>query len=212
MHLGGIMTLGDLYFLLTVLIIFSSLIGIVVCLFQRTITRALVIGSFFLAWIFIYGIALVSVSLSATHPILPAGKEHCFDEMCFSVTQSRTVETLNGQQSHQGTFIIASIQLRNAARRTPQKPSSANVYLVDGTGHKWDISSVGQQAIGDKTKWDTQLLPGQSVTHQFVFDVPAPIHELYAVVTEGAGFPTVMIVGDENSWLHPQTRLSLYPD
>jgi hypothetical protein len=203
------MTLGDAYFLLTVLVLLGGIITTLIFTLRRLFRGVLIAGGITGAWIIIYIIVLISISLAASPPILNLKQEHCFDEMCFSVLGSNLSKSLNGISSQHATFLTVEVQLRNAAKRSPQKPSNAIVYLVDESGHEWDISNIGQKAIGDNGNWDNKLEPGQTEIHRFVFDLDPSGSSTYLVITEGPGFPTSVIVGDENSWFHPKTRFRL---
>jgi len=204
-------TVGTLLFLGTILGVLGCLVYMIYTLVTHRVRRTLVCLLGLGVWLGIYTLIMIAVSLATPQTVLVKGQEHCFDEMCFSVTDvmtMRTVGTGTQRQAAQGIYYIVTVQLRNAARQTPQKPDHPTLYLVDRAGHQYDSFSGGQTIIGQSPQWDRRLQPGEVQARAVVFDVPLEVQQPHLVVAEGS-WPTPLIIGDENSLFHPKTEFSL---
>ncbi len=190
--------MSTLIFLLTVLALFSTLIALPIVLFQRRLDLARIIGGGMLAWLIIYTALLFGFAWFSPQTILNQGQEECFDDMCFSVTQARFAAAT------QGSELIVTLQLRNAALRTAEKPDHPAAYLVDQQGKTYQPSSTGQQPV-----WDQQLLSGETQQRTLIFPISAMSSSPFLVVTEGS-FPTPLIIGDNNSPFHRKTEFRLF--
>lgn len=203
---------GDLIFLATGLMIVVSVVVLAIALATRHwqfVRRVSLVG---VTWLLIYAVALLVVSWVTPQQTLAMGQEHCFDDMCFSVTQARIANSVTSQDgaSHvaQGAYYIVTVQLRNKARRQPQKPDSPGAYLVDSSGHTYQLARDGRQAIGQEARWDERLQPDERQTRELVFDAPTNAGPFSLVVTEG-GWPSALVIGDENSPFHQKTAMRL---
>jgi Domain of unknown function (DUF4352) len=204
---------GTLLFLLTILGTLAAIILMVVALAKRNsrlASRLILVG---FAWLGVYVLLTVLVSWLTPQAVLSRTQERCFDEMCFSVTQvsmAHTVGAGSQQQTAQGVFELVTVQLRNSSQRTPQKPDSPAFLLADQHGAHYDLSNAAQQVLGQQPAWNQKLQPGERQTRELAFAVPTNAGPLFLVVAEG-GWPSYFIIGDENSFLHSKTEISLAP-
>src|SRR5579862_6132201 len=81
------MTIGELLFLVS---IFGVLVLVTISIIalvrrNRRLARNLSVG--ILLWVCLYTTVLMGASLLTPQRVLALRQEHCFDEMCFSVTQ-----------------------------------------------------------------------------------------------------------------------------
>lgn len=197
--------------------IVASALALVIRRFQV----AWMIGRVMLVWVGLYAAALLFVSFTSSPVILDLGQEHCFDEMCFSVKGVTTTQTL-GTTPHQitahGLYYVLAVQLHNAAKRVPQRPDSAMMWITDQQGHVYTgwvnaQETPGQPMGGPITIpqiWYRRLEPGESMTHSVAFDLPVNVVQPRLVIKEGSG-PTPLIIGDENSFFHAKTAFRLTP-
>jgi hypothetical protein len=204
---------GTLTFIITVLFLVVSLAFLIVSLVRGQTTRARMLGVFIITWLAIYTGLLLAVSLASRSPTLETGQEHCFDEMCFSVqevTQSDSLESGHAK----GVFYIIHLRLHNAARRAAQKPSNPQIWVADAQGHDYpqmisaEQGHAGQQ-VSAAELWVGRLNPGETADRLVAFDLPANISLPVLMISEGSGFPTNVIIGDENSYLHSRTTFRL---
>lgn len=207
----SIMTLGELLFLISIFGIFVLAIVFFIALLRRNQRQARNSLLGILGWLAAYAAVLLGASLLTPQTVLALHQEHCFDEMCFSVTQVATAKTIGNaprQRITNGIFYIVTVQLRNAALRAPEKPDSPSFVLVDTQGHSYDPSQEAQQAVGQQPSWDSQLQPGEIQPREVVFDVPALLQQPGLLISEG-GWPTRLMIGDENSPFHQKTVVLL---
>ncbi len=205
--------IGTLAFLTTCLILVVSLVLVLVSLLGRRTGTAVRAVGLMLAWLALYGIILLAVSLTSRAPVLEQGQEHCFDEMCCSVQGVASTKTLGTSQAN-GLFYVVDVTLRNAAKRAAQKPSNPELWVTDGVGHEyrqmfWGEGETAGQVANAEQLWNQRLNPGETVEQRVAFDLPVGVLSPQLVIAEGAGFPTTVIIGDENSLLHGKTSFRL---
>jgi len=209
---------GTLAFLGTLLGLIAAGIGLIFSLARLRFKTAGWIGLGVLAWLGIYAAILLAVSFSSAQRVLGKGQEHCFDEMCFSMTAVSTAKTLGsgeGQVTASGIYYIVTVQLRNDAKQVAQKPSDPQIWIQDPQGRTYTtILGTGTpglaagQAVDSGQLWGQRLQAGESQTRVLAFDLPQGIAQPVLVITEGGG-PTSLIIGDENSPFHAKTVFQL---
>jgi len=85
----------------------------------------------------------------------------------------------------------------------PLTPSSREVRMVDGAGHEYaPVTTAGRPLL-------TPLKPADSYTTQLEFDLPRGATGLRLLIKTAPQWPDYLVIGDENSWLHKKTYLSL---
>jgi hypothetical protein len=211
--------LGALAFIVTILGLAGLGIGLIASLLTHHFRAAGRIGLLMLAWAGGYLVILLFASFTSRTILLDLGQEHCFDEMCYSVLGAYTSKTLGmrpNQMVAQGNFYILTVQLRNAARRQPQKPSQPELWVLDNQRRKYTqaVSAAdgnglaANQPVVFTELWNRQLQPGETQSFILAFDLPADISDPRLVITEGSG-PGALIIGDENSFFHAKTEFRL---
>jgi hypothetical protein len=174
--MGAIVLIG------AALLVVALLVAVVVFLIRRSWTHAgaaaLVAG----VTVILYGLALVAVSVTTPARTLAIGEWKCFDDWCASVTSvSRT-----------GDAVTVVLSVQNQGRRE-QAPDTPRVWLIRN-GHREEVIVPGLNA----------RVPGGSVRRLPTMALTAPANESpQLVVTEG-GFPSRLVIGDDNSPFHPQ--------
>jgi len=78
--------------------------------------------------------------------------------------------------------------------------------LVDAQEHSYGPSQEAQQAAEQQPVWDSQLQPGETQSRVVIFQVPGVLLQPGLLITEG-GWPTSLIIGDENSPFHKKTEI-----
>lgn len=82
-------------------------------------------------------------------------------------------------------------------------PSPRDVRLVDGAGREYaPVATAGTPLL-------TPLKPADSYTTQLEFDLPRGATRLRLLIRTAPQWPDYVVIGDENSWLHKKTYLSL---
>ena len=91
----------------------------------------------------------------------------------------------------------------NRPKDAPLTPSPREVRLVDSTGHEYaPVATTGTPLL-------TPLKPADSYTTQLEFNIPKESSGLRLLINTTPQWPDKLVIGDENSWLHKKTYLSL---
>jgi hypothetical protein len=137
--------------------------------------------------VFVYGVALLVVSVTTPARSLAIGDWKCFDDWCASVTST----------TRTGDEVLVTVSVQNRGRRE-QAPDTPRVWLVHN-GRRDQVAVAGL----------TSRVPGGSVRQLPPLRLVSPASEgPQLVVTEG-GFPSRLVIGDDNSPFHPQPSWSL---
>jgi hypothetical protein len=150
---------------------------------RRTARRS---GAAVLVLVVLYAAVLIGASVNSRPRTLRAGEWKCFDDWC--VTLSSAAPTPSGQE--------LSLAVRNAGRGRVQRPDAPHAYL-ELTGR----APVEFHPAG----LDQQLAAGQKA------EITCPIAWTGTgrlVVTEG-GWPSRLVIGDENTAWHAHTGWNL---
>jgi hypothetical protein len=171
----------------TALVVLALLVAVVAFAARRRWARSLRALSALGLVLALYAAALLGASLIAPHRTLRIGQWKCFDDWCASVTSA--VRT--------GDTVQLSISVRNQGRRR-QAPDTPRMWLIDD-GRRDEVSVPGlASAIAGRF---TVTLPPIALTAS---STGRPM----LLVTEG-GFPSGLVIGDENSPFHPQRAWQL---
>jgi hypothetical protein len=179
--MGAIVLVGSAF------LVVGLLVAILVLMVRRSWrsarTAAVVAGSI----VIIYGVALVVVSVTSPARNLAIGEWKCFDEWCASVTST----------TRTGDEVLVTLSVQNRGRRE-QAPDTPRVWLVHN-GRRGQLVVAGL----------TSRVSGGAVRQLPQVRVVSPASESpQLVVTEG-GFPSRLVIGDDNSPFHPQPYWSL---
>jgi len=182
-------TIGVPMFLLTFL---AAVILVIRAFFQfavRRRERAIKTVRVLAALVLIYIVALVGASLVSQPTSLALGDPKCFDDWCFVV--DKVSETSDGT--------LLSVATLNHGRR-PQKPDTPRAFTVyDGVVEPLDVPHLTDRIAGHSEN-----------PFQIKLRIPSGIRTADFLVTEGGG-PSVAVIGDENSPLHPKSVWHIRP-
>ncbi len=130
----------------------------------------------------LYTVALLVVSATASPRTLATGEWKCFDDWCVSLTSA----------VRSGDTVQVVLAVRNQGRRR-QAPDTPRVWLVRrGRPERVVVPELSAPVAGGSTR----ELPPIQVTS-------TAAQRSLLLVTEG-GFPSRLVIGDENSLLHPR--------
>ncbi len=159
-----------------------------------------------------YALVLVSVSLASSGDVVAVGEEQRFDDWAIAVTGVERVARI-GTTVASGEFWIVTTRVSSHARGRRQRETDVHVFLVDGGGHRYEISPSGQEALEREQLAGTPLTsfldPGSSFVSRLVFELPASAENVAFVKRSHSWFPGLLILGDPASFLHPPTRVPL---
>ncbi len=205
------MSIFDLLFLFSFLLIAAGIVGLLVALFLRRRRLALRLAIGLVIYAGVYVLLLVSVSLLSPQRVLAMHEVRCFDDWCMAVEQVEQRPAIGSAQA-QGGFYLVTLQVSSQAKRIRQRELDTAVFLVDERGVRYDPSPSGQQALEAAGQagqpLNSWLDAGAAFTHIAVFDLPPGVTQPGLVISHGA-FPGSIIIGDDQSFLHKPTIMSL---
>jgi hypothetical protein len=85
----------------------------------------------------------------------------------------------------------------------PLPPNPRQVRLVDGRGRQYDLAGSKPASL------TTPLKPGDSYTTELDFAVPDDARHLRLLLVSAPEWENLVLIGDENSWLHKKTFFAL---
>ncbi len=215
-HLAALMFLGTLglLFLLAVVTLAFGFVGS-----RRWVPYPLLAIAALLA---AYGLLLAAFSFTSYDRTVARGDEKYFCEMdchiAYSVVSVQCARTI-GDATADGEFCVVTLRSHFDERtiapwrgNSPLRPDAPSLTVIDGNGHRYVISAVGQKAWeaahGQQHSMTDNLRPGESYETTWVFDVPEDPQSL-RMLAEVRGFPTYVLIGDETSPRHGKTYLAL---
>lgn len=162
------------------------------------------------AGVALYTVLFLGASLtSKTRELAPGVEKHICEVDChlaYAVTGVDTTTTYQGRTAR-GVFTVVAVRIRFDSntiaswrpRDLPLSPNGRTVALIDATGRRYPVAA---------DSLDRSLIPGQSYTTHFVFDVPADASDLRLTLASG-DWPTHLMIGHENAFLHGKVLFRL---
>lgn len=157
----------------------------------------------------IYLALLLSFSLASHEKSLALGQEKYFCEIDCHLAYS----IVDVEQESEPSFnrYVLEIKTRfdektissHRPKDAPLMPSPRTVDLVDANGAEYPAEASAGTAL------TTSLTPGESYLTQVSFSVPSQAKGLKLFITTTPQWPDLLVIGDENSWLHKKTYLAL---
>ncbi|MEP6916317.1 MAG: hypothetical protein ABJC89_11760 [Acidobacteriota bacterium] len=208
------MTLFDLAFVISFLVTVVALIRACYLLLRKRMAAAKQTATRLVAFVAIYAVTLVVVSLTTPQTRLHLGDVRCFDEWCITVTGASRQPSI-ADVSANGLFYVVTVQVSSRARGRRQREVDVDTYLTDTRGRRFDVSPAGQGALqraGLAGAAVTSFVdPGATFESRLAYDVPKDVTDLGFVKTSHGWFPTRLIIGESSSFLHRPTIVQLGP-
>jgi hypothetical protein len=146
---------------------------------------------------------------SRTRELAPGVEKHICEVDChlaYAVAGLDTTHVYQGRAA-KGTFYIVTVRARFDSntiapwrpRDLPLSPNGRTVALVDDRGHRYTASP---------DSLNRRLVPGQTFTTRFVFDVPPGAAHLRLLLAS-SDWPTHLLIGHENAFLHGKVLFQL---
>jgi hypothetical protein len=174
-----------------------------------------------------YALVLTGVSVTSHEKVLAPGERKYFCEIdchiAYSIAGVEESSTL-GDELHpttaNGRFVIVHLKTWfDPSTISPHRgngelpPGPRRVVLVDELGHEFGPSDAAQAAFGKLRGVTTPMLqplrPGESYVTDVVFDIPTNLHNPRLFVGDNVGFPDIVLIGHEDSYLHKKIYLAL---
>ena len=158
----------------------------------------------------LYLVLFLFASLTSHTSELAVGEEkHICEVDChlaYAVAGVQTGKQWNGK-SAQGTFYVVTVRVRFDSttiaswrpRDVPVYPNGRAVALIDAQGRRYAAPVDGLTR---------KLIPGESYTTDFVFDLPADATSPRLMLASG-DWPTRFMIAHENAFLHGKVLFRL---
>ncbi len=89
-----------------------------------------------------------------------------------AVTKAKSIGAGETLARPHGVFYIATIEVENKALRVDYRWDPSIVYVIDGGGHKYQMSVEGQRALDAAHRQSLIIPAGGSEHYQVAFDLP----------------------------------------
>ena len=208
------MKLFDLVFLVSFFAVLATLSRLCYLLVRGRRQGARNTAIALLAFVGLYAMVLVSVSLASPQKVLAVGELQCFDDWCITVEAVSRQQRI-GATSANGVYLVVTTHVSSRARGRRQRETDVYVYVTDYRGGRFDVSLPGQDALrraglaGEPLT--TYVDPGEAFESRLAFDVPTEATDLGFVKRSHGWFPGLLIIGDPQSFLHRPTTVHLAP-
>jgi hypothetical protein len=133
-----------------------------------------------------YAIVLITVALLMPRRLLAPGERRCFDDWC--------VAALTAERA--GNQWVATIEVSSDAKRVRQRALDATAQLEDTRGRRYEPCAAPSRSLAD------EIGPGESFRVELQFCLPKDAQPAGVVIHHGA-FPGVVIIAEDQSFLHP---------
>jgi hypothetical protein len=200
----------------TVLGVGALALGAVMALITAAPLRAALLGALAGGWTALYAGAVIAVSLTSHHELLPVGETKYFCgfyldcHVGVAVLGDSMAPDLGGRRAS-GVFHVLTLQFSSSARRETLRPWDVRMYLEDSTGRRFVRDHIAEEALGVGEALERDIAPGGSFVARVVFDVAEGARAPRLLVHQGPNllFPEALLIGDEASLLHRKTWLAL---
>jgi len=194
-------TLFDLFFLLSILFVFGGAAGIAVSAIRgrwKTARRLSLILGLYVA---LYAAAVMCFALVLPRRFYAPGERRCFDDWCAAavyVELARDSAESPCASDNGAQVWVAAIEVSSVARRVRQSAPDARAELEDESGSRYRpcATSMSGNSLSD------MLGPGESFRVILPFRLPSAAVPAGVVLHHG-DFPGAVIIGADQSFLHP---------
>lgn len=156
-----------------------------------------------LAFIALYAIALCLVAIAMPRRTVPVGERECFDDWCVGgLAATRGVPRTACAAPNAQPWLV-TLRLSSRARRGVERARDAEALLEDREGH------LHRPCVNGALR--EPIAAGRARDIAFVFALPNGASPAGVIVSHGA-FPDALIIGADQSVLHPRTLLTLIVD
>jgi hypothetical protein len=201
------MTLFDLFFLVSVLFVLAMSTRIAVSAIRGRWKSASRSGRFLGVFLALYTAVLLCVALVLPRRYYAPGEQRCFDDWCAATLDATSSSAAPCGPDDGGRDWVAVVEVSSVARRIRQRAPDAHAELEDQQGKRYRPCAA---AAGGRSLTD-ELGPGESFRVFLPFRLPRGATPAGMVVHHG-DFPGAVIIGADQSFLHPPALLRLTVD
>lgn len=206
------MTLPDLFFLASVLMVLILITCIAVAAAQGRKDRVRRLARSLGLFVAGYALVLMAVALILPRRFHAPGERRCYDDWCIAALSARAVESSTDQPCQaapESRNWVAVVEVSSDAKRVRQRARDVGVELEDREGRRYTPCAAPLlDGIGPRHLLSDELDPGGSFRVLLPFRLPDSAEPAGLVVHHGA-FPGNVIIGDDQSFLHPPALLRI---
>ncbi|MGO9241146.1 MAG: hypothetical protein ACLQBJ_10080 [Bryobacteraceae bacterium] len=206
------MTLSDLFFLASVLMVLILITCIAVAAAQGRKDKARRLARSLGLFVAGYALVLIAVALILPRRFHAPGERRCFDDWCVAALSARAMASSTDQpcQAAPGSRSwVAVVEVSSVAKGARQRARDVGVELEDRGGRRYTPCAAPLlDGIGPRHLLSDELEPGGSFRVLLPFRLPDTAEPAGLVVHHGA-FPSNVIIGDDQSFLHPPALLRI---
>ncbi len=204
--------LSTLVFLGSLLIVAALLLAGLIIALGRHWAHLSRVARILGAFIALYAVVLLTVSLATPRRVLDPGQSECFDDWCVAGVSAKLAPSSLCPGESNGTVWVATLQVSSRARGITQPASDAAAVLEDRANRQFKPCAGPLPTPGQGAHALTDYLrPGESFTARLPFRLPASAQPAGLVLSHGA-FPGVLIIAADQSGFHKHTlfKVALY--
>jgi hypothetical protein len=194
------MTLSDLFFLASVLLVFILSGRIAVSALRARFDTARRSARLLGLFVACYAVVLISAALLLPRRFYAPGERRCFDDWCVTVLGAKVADNSIDPacQSGPGSRIwVAAVEVSSVARRIRQRARDARAELEDQQGRRYQPCAAPLRRL-----LSDEIGPGESFHTFLPFRLPDGATPAGLVLHHG-DFPGLLIIGADHSLLHP---------
>jgi hypothetical protein len=199
------MTLYDLLFLASVLLVVAMALRIAVSAIRGRWTAVSRSSRFLGLFLGLYAAILMGTAVVRPRRFYAPGERRCFDDWCATALETTPSAAQPCGPAEGGRDWIAVVEVSSTARRIRQRAPDAHAELEDEHGKRYQPCAAPPKSLSD------ELGPGESFRVSLPFHLPRGAMPAGLVLHHG-DFPGIVIVGADQSLLHPPALQRLAVD
>jgi hypothetical protein len=206
------MTLFDFLFLAPVLLILVLFARMAVSASRGRTDQVRRFARWLGYYVAAYAVVLIAVALVMPRRFRDPGVRHCFDDWCVAGVSAQAADSEADppcQPQRGSRSWVAVIEVSSVAKRVRQRARDVRVELEDRRRKRYQPCAA-PLANGAEPRHllSDELGPGESFRVLLAFRLPGGAEPTGLVVHHGE-FPGNVIIGDDQSFLHPPALLKI---
>ena len=198
------MTIQDLFFLASVLFCLTTIVSIAISLLRSRFAAASRLARVLSGFVVVYAVVLVAVSIATPRRFFAPGERQCFDDWCIAAVSAAPVAERTCPVGPGRSWVV-TFEVSSDARRVRQRARDANAELEDSQGRRYAPCPMASNPLA------AELGPGESFRAELPFPLTADAQPAGVVMHHG-DFPGQLIIGEDQSFLHPPALHRLLPN
>ena len=200
------MTLADLFFIASFLFVVVCFLAILISLLRARMNSLRRWSKLLFVYVAVYAAALIATSLLSPRRTYSPGERRCWDDWCASairVSPAAISPPLPCSAAPDSRIWVAEIDVSSVAKRVRQSAPDARAELEDEQGARYQPCAASlSSGTAPRRSLADFLGPGDSFPVLLPFRLPSNAQPVGVVMHHGDGFPGVVIIGYDSSFLH----------